>query len=291
MEIGQTFTAERVFSQDDFNRFARLSGDDNPIHVDPEFSARTKFGKTVAHGMLLYSTICAAISATISHGFPGEGFVQLSQELMFPSPTFVDEKIEICLEVAAFLTSETIEISTVVARPNGELGCAGKTVILRPEVKVHFAEPVEAPIYASEAQQHRGLKLGQRATRQRTFSAADVADFLALTGEGNRFLGDATYARARGLENAILPGGLLGGMISDLLGTELPGRGTNWLKQRYAFLKPAYPDTSITASVEVVRLRLEKELVTLRATCVDSTGDVVLEGEALVWVSDLEIGG
>ena len=40
---------ERIFSQVDFDRFARLSGDNNPIHIDPAFSARTPFGQTVAH--------------------------------------------------------------------------------------------------------------------------------------------------------------------------------------------------------------------------------------------------
>ena len=45
-----------------FDRFARLSGDDNPIHVDPAFSARTRFGRTVAHGMLLYGRVWAMIA-------------------------------------------------------------------------------------------------------------------------------------------------------------------------------------------------------------------------------------
>jgi acyl dehydratase len=114
--------------------------------------------------------------------------------------------------------------------------------------------------------------------------------FLALVGDGNLLFWDPVYARAQGLENVILPGGLLGGMISDLLGTELPGWGTNWLKQRFSFPKPAYPNATITANVEIVRLRPEKDLVNLRTTCVDPVGDLVLEGEALVWVSDLESG-
>jgi len=88
----------------------------------------------------------------------------------------------------------------------------------------------------------------------------------------------------------ILPGGLLGGMISDLLGTELPGWGTNWLKQRFDFLKPAYPNATITANVEILRLRPQKDLVNLRTTCVDPAGELVLDGEALVWISDLERG-
>ena len=55
LEIGQSAIAERVFSQSDFDRFAALSGDDNPIHVNPEFAARSRFGRPVCHGMLLYT--------------------------------------------------------------------------------------------------------------------------------------------------------------------------------------------------------------------------------------------
>ena len=50
-------TLVRSFTQADFDAFATLSGDDNPIHVDPEFSAGTRFGKTVAHGALLCSVL------------------------------------------------------------------------------------------------------------------------------------------------------------------------------------------------------------------------------------------
>ena len=83
----------------------------------------------------------------------------------------------------------------------------------------------------------------------------------------------------------------ISGMISDLLGTKVPGWGTNWLKQRFDFLKPAYPNATITANVEIVRLRPEKDLVNLRTTCVDPVGELILDGEALVWVSDLEGSG
>jgi acyl dehydratase len=286
--IGQNNTYKRVFSQEDLNRFAMLSGDDNPIHIDPAFSARTKFGKTVAHGMLLYSAICAAIGKW----FPDDGFVQLSQELMFPSPTYVNEQVKIRLEVTDFPTSETIEISTIIARPNGEFGVTGKTCILRPKAEINFIDQKsQLPTYDSEIQQHRGLSLGQSASRTSVFTGGpwgQLGMFLALVGDGNLLYWDSGYAQAHGFEDVILPGGLLGGMISDLLGTKLPGRGTNWLKQRFVFLKPTYPNATITANVEIVRLRPDKDLVNLRTTCVDPTGDLVLEGEALVWVSDLE---
>lgn len=73
--------------QTDFDAFAKLSGDDNPIHVDPEFSARTRFGRTVSHGMLLYSRVFAHLQAL----YPGRDH-QL-QTLMFPNPSYADEEL------------------------------------------------------------------------------------------------------------------------------------------------------------------------------------------------------
>ncbi|MEL7029266.1 MAG: MaoC/PaaZ C-terminal domain-containing protein, partial [Pseudomonadota bacterium] len=89
----ESISIERTLTQDDFNAFAQLSGDDNPIHVDPEFSARTSFGRTVSHGMLLY---------TILRGLAGRlapGTLQVSQDLMFPAPTFADEPIRFLAKI------------------------------------------------------------------------------------------------------------------------------------------------------------------------------------------------
>ena len=122
MHIGQTFTITRTFSQDDFNRFAALSGDDNPIHVDPEFSARTKFGRTVAHGMLLYGTICGAVSAQ----FPGAQ--QLEQDLRFPSPTYTDEEITIQLTVKD-ISADVVRLEASIARSSGQVTCEGTMVV------------------------------------------------------------------------------------------------------------------------------------------------------------------
>lgn len=121
---GQTVSLERVLTQEDFNRFAVLSGDDNPIHVDPEFSARTRFGKTVAHGMFLYSLIHTALERY----FPGAA--QVSQDLMFPEPTFVGERVTVSLRVLEVQPLECrARLETVVTRPGGRIGCQGETVI------------------------------------------------------------------------------------------------------------------------------------------------------------------
>ncbi|MES0812117.1 MaoC/PaaZ C-terminal domain-containing protein [Roseibium sp. SCPC15] len=73
--------------QSDFDAFATLSGDDNPIHVDPEFSARTRFGRTVSHGMLLYTRVFAHLQAL----YPGRKHAM--QTLMFPNPSYADEEL------------------------------------------------------------------------------------------------------------------------------------------------------------------------------------------------------
>ncbi|WP_420333956.1 MaoC/PaaZ C-terminal domain-containing protein [Roseibium sp.] len=76
-------------TQGDFDAFARLSGDNNPIHVDPVFSARTRFGRTVSHGMLLYTRVHACLEAL----YPGRQHEL--QTLMFPNPSYADEELSL----------------------------------------------------------------------------------------------------------------------------------------------------------------------------------------------------
>lgn len=120
----------------------------------------------------------------------------------------------------------------------------------------------------------KNFQIGQSATTKRTFTPNDLAEYAALAGIA--------------LKTDRVPAPLLGGLFSYLLGTQLPGRGTNYLKQHLQFLAPAFIGEEITATVEIVRLRPEKELVNLRTTCVNARGEIVCQGEALVLVRDVE---
>jgi len=117
--------------------------------------------------------------------------------------------------------------------------------------------------------------VGQRATLERTFARGDVADFAALVG-GN--LDGADH----------VPTGLVGGLFSTLLGTTLPGRGTNWMKQTLRFRSRARVGERLTATVEIVRLRPEKRLVNLRVSCVNDAGATICDGESLVLALEME---
>ncbi len=119
--------------------------------------------------------------------------------------------------------------------------------------------------------------VGQRAQLARSFGAADVADFAALVGAGSG-------------AGQLVPTGLVGGLFSTLLGTTLPGRGTNWMKQTLRFGVPARVGERLTATVEIVRLRPDKRLVNLRVACVNEAGAIVCEGEALVLALEMDQG-
>jgi len=75
--------------QAEFDLFAQISGDDNPIHVDPDFSARTAFGRTVSHGMLIYTKLWGLLIAK----YPDT--VQVRQSMMFPNPCYTGEPVDL----------------------------------------------------------------------------------------------------------------------------------------------------------------------------------------------------
>lgn len=127
----------------------------------------------------------------------------------------------------------------------------------------------------------KGLTIGQQASTTRTFTAVDLTAYRTLTGDLTLGFGEKSGETA-------VPGPLLAGMISDLLGTRLPGRGTNWLKQQLRFPAAAHMGDVIIAAVEITRLRPEKALVNLRTTCTAAAGTIVCSGESLVLVRDLE---
>ena len=108
--------------------------------------------------------------------------------------------------------------------------------------------------------------LGDRAERTRTFTEADVVEYAAKSRFGRR----------------IVHGFLTAGMISALLGTQLPGIGSIYVAQTFKFLAPVYIGDTVTASVEVTAIREDKRLVTLRTDCVNAEGTLVLTGEATI---------
>jgi len=114
------------------------------------------------------------------------------------------------------------------------------------------------------------MKLGDQKTTSRAFTAHDVEDYIALGG-------------SKPVDSTV-PEPLIGGLFSYLLGVELPGPGTMYLKQETDFIAPARVGDTLTAKVEVTQLRPEKKLIDLRTSCRDGDGALVADGRALVYL-------
>jgi len=99
IEVGQIYTHDFNFSQDEVNRFAEVTGDKNPVHLNADYAAKTMFKKPIMHGMLSAS-LFSKVFGTL---FPGEGTIYLKQSLSFLKPMYVDVKYEAVFTVKEVL--------------------------------------------------------------------------------------------------------------------------------------------------------------------------------------------
>jgi 3-hydroxybutyryl-CoA dehydratase len=126
------------------------------------------------------------------------------------------------------------------------------------------------------------LKIGDSATRTKTITDADIRNFAAATGDMNPVHLDDDYATRTRFGKRIAHGMLTGGIISAILGNDLPGPGTVYLGQDFKFKAPVFIGDTVTARVEVVKYREDKRIATFHTTCTNQDGVLVLEGEAVV---------
>ena len=126
------------------------------------------------------------------------------------------------------------------------------------------------------------LQLGQKASVQKTFSAADVTMFAGISTDVNPIHLSEKYAEGTIFGKRIVHGILTSGLISAVLGNQLPGPGTIYLGQELRFLSPVYLGDDITAEVEIVELREDKKIVKLETNCYNQDGKKVISGLATV---------
>ena len=125
------------------------------------------------------------------------------------------------------------------------------------------------------------LAIGQSASIGKTITEADILMFAAVSMDTNPVHLNAEVAAASQFKERIAHGMLSAGLISAVLGTQLPGPGTIYMGQSLRFRAPVKIGDTVTATAEVTALDAEKKRVTLKTVCTVA-GKVVIEGEATV---------
>lgn len=126
------------------------------------------------------------------------------------------------------------------------------------------------------------LKLGASASFQKTISEFDVYQFAGITGDLNPAHINDVVAKQSMFKDRVVHGILLGGLISAVLGMQLPGPGTIYLGQTLKFKKPVFFGDTIKAIVKVVEIKPDKNIVILDTSCLNQNDELILEGQATV---------
>ena len=125
-------------------------------------------------------------------------------------------------------------------------------------------------------------KVGNKATRSKSFSEEEVKQFAEISTDKNPIHLDREFAEASVFGERIVHGMLVASIFSGIIGEELPGAGTIYLGQNLKFKAPVFIGEQVSATVEITHIREDKPIITLKTQCINSKNEVVIDGEAVV---------
>lgn len=125
------------------------------------------------------------------------------------------------------------------------------------------------------------LTVGATGYVEKTISETDVYQYAGVTGDFSWLHVNEMRSEFGHFKTRIVHGMLLLGLVSNVVGNQMPGAGTIYETQTAKFLKPCFIGDTVRAQTEVIQL-LDKGRVKLRTACVNQKGDILLDGEAIV---------
>lgn len=128
LHVGMRETLMKTVMESDVVGFARVSGDDNPIHLCDVYAAQTKFGQRIAHGLYTASLISAVLGTQL----PGPGAVYRSQTLNFHAPVKIGDVVTVVVEVVELVQEGRKARLTCEALVDGKVVLDGEAVVTVP---------------------------------------------------------------------------------------------------------------------------------------------------------------
>ncbi len=128
LQLGMEATVQRLVKESDVHAFADVSGDKNPVHLDPEFAAKTLFKVCITHGMLTASYI----SAVFGMELPGPGAIYVSQTLNFMGPVRVGDTVLTKVIVAELFPAKRRALFDCICTVGSKTVLTGEAMLMVP---------------------------------------------------------------------------------------------------------------------------------------------------------------
>ncbi|HWC02434.1 MAG TPA: MaoC family dehydratase [Methylomirabilota bacterium] len=129
--VGQRARRTRTVTARDVELYAEITGDRNPLHFDPAFAARTRFGRLVAQGGIT----AGMLNALVAMDLPGPGTVFMSQALRYLAPTYLGDTLTAEVEVLVVKPDKPVcQLRATITNQDGTVVLEGEcwTYTLRP---------------------------------------------------------------------------------------------------------------------------------------------------------------
>ncbi len=144
IQVGQTCSHQKTITEQDILLFAKVSGDNNPVHVDGDYAKSTQFGERIAHGMYT----AALVSAAMALELPGPGSVYLTQSMKFKQPVKVGDELTILIEVIKKRAGKNfVTFSTLVTNQHGDRVLVGEAMARVSTEKIVLPAPELPPVH------------------------------------------------------------------------------------------------------------------------------------------------
>ena len=128
LTVGDSYSFSRTITAKEVELFAEVTGDDNPLHVDPEYAETTSFGRPIVHGVFLLGLV----SKLLGRDFPGHGSIAVSLSARFLRPVPVGEEVTIEVKVAEKIENRKHIRFRTKGSVQGKMAFSGEAVLIPP---------------------------------------------------------------------------------------------------------------------------------------------------------------
>jgi 3-hydroxybutyryl-CoA dehydratase len=128
LSVGQSASYTKTVTEADIVKFAEVSGDNNPVHLDEAFAQTTMFKGRIAHGMLS----AGFISTVIGTKLPGSGTIYMSQTLRFKAPVRIGDTVTATCTITEIITEKRRAVLTTVCKVGDTVVIEGEALVMVP---------------------------------------------------------------------------------------------------------------------------------------------------------------